>query len=98
EAREAAVGALRSFVDTGLLRVALPEPAVPTTPDGEGWNLTAGLALARTAEQQLTDVDESDDAWSRAQQRVSGAAAGRGNQMSRHGHTAFVEQRGDVLV
>lgn len=98
DAREAAVEALRTFVDTGLLRVALPEPAVPTTPDGEGWNLTSGLALARTAEQQLTDVDESGDAWSRAQQRVSGAATELGNQMSRHGHTAFVEQRGDVLV
>src|SRR5690606_37941046 len=30
EAREAAVEALRTFVDTGLLRVALPELAVPT--------------------------------------------------------------------
>ena len=95
-ARETAIGALRDFVDTGLLRVALPELTTPA--DEEGWSLTAALGLARAAEQQLTDVEETDDAWARSQQRVSGAATELGAQMSRHGHTAFVEQRGDVLL
>ncbi|MHB1289343.1 SbcC/MukB-like Walker B domain-containing protein, partial [Georgenia sp.] len=94
----ATIVALRVFAGTGLLRVALPDLAVPATEEPEGWNLTAALGLSRTAEQQLHEVDESDGAWGRAQQRVSGAATELGAQMSRHGHTAFVEQHGDVLV
>ncbi|MPV50648.1 TIGR02680 family protein [Pseudactinotalea sp. HY160] len=95
QARADSIEELRLFAGTGLLRVALPEEPVPDGP--EAWNLTATLALARSVEQQLGD-DESPDAWARAQQRVSGAATDLSAQMSRHGHTAFVEQHGDVLV
>ena len=97
-ARAERIDALRLFADTGLLRVALPELAVPATDLPGEWNLTGVLNLSRGAEQKLTDVDESDDAWARAQQRVSGASTELTAQMSRHGHSAFVEQRGDVLV
>lgn len=89
---------LQAFVGTGLLRVALPELTVPAEDAAEGWSVTAALALSRTTEQQLHDVDESDDAWARAQQRVSSASTDLAGQMSRHGHTALIEQRGDVLV
>lgn len=97
-AREATIDALRAFAETGLLRVALPDLSFPATEDPEAWNLTAALGLARTAEQHLGDLDESDDSWARVQQRVSGAATELTAQMSRHGHTAFMEQRGEVLL
>ena len=97
-ARQERVADLQTFVGTGLLRVALPELAAPAADAAEGWRMTAALELSRAAEQQLHDVDESDDAWARAQQRVSSASTELQAQMSRHGHTAFLEQRGDVLV
>jgi len=97
-AREREIVALRTFVATGVLRVALPELAVPDPAAYDEWNLTAALSLSRTAEQQLEATDESDDAWSRVQQRVSTAQTELAAQMSRHGHTAWVEQHGDVLV
>jgi uncharacterized protein (TIGR02680 family) len=96
--REETIDLLRSFVSTGLLRVALPGLDVPASDAVEEWNVTAGLGLSRNAEQQLHHVEESEDAWSVAQQRVSSASTDLSAQMSRHGHTAFVEQRGDVLV
>ncbi|NJC23831.1 uncharacterized protein (TIGR02680 family) [Arthrobacter pigmenti] len=97
-AREERINALREFAGTGLLRVAMPDLVVPAEDAPEEWNLTAVLSLSRGAEQQLNDVDESADAWGRAQQRVSTASTELTTQMSRHGHTAFVEQRGDVMV
>jgi len=97
-ARAAVIDALRGFAATGLLRVALPELPVPDPGVVDGWNVTAALALSRAAEQQLEATDESDDAWNRAQQRVSTAQTDLAAQMSRHGHTAWVEQHDDVLV
>ncbi len=96
--REEKIGCLRDFTATGLLRVALPEFTVPAPDAPEEWNVTAAVSLSRNAEQQLHEVDESDDSWGRAQQRVSSASTELAAQMSRHGHTAFVEQRGEVLV
>lgn len=96
--RDQKVAALRSFATTGLLRVALPELDVPEPGSQEDWSVTAALALSRTAEHQLERTDESDDAWARAQQRVSSASTELTTQMSRHGHTAFVEQHDEVLV
>src|SRR5699024_8316915 len=89
---------LRSFAGTGLLRVALPDLPAPDPAIAAEWTLTAALTLARAADQQLAQTDETERAWSRVQQRVSNAATELSAQMSRHGHTSFVEQRGDVLV
>jgi uncharacterized protein (TIGR02680 family) len=96
--REVKVDALRAFAATGLLRVALPELEVPDPEAVEEWNLTAAVALARIAEQHLETSDDSDDAWARVQQRISTASQDLATQMSRHGHTSFLEPRGDVLV
>jgi uncharacterized protein (TIGR02680 family) len=96
-ARQERIAELRAFGETGLLRVALPDFALPAD-TSEEWNVSAALSLSRNVEQQLNDVDESEDAWRRAQQRVSSASTDLSTQMSRKGHTAFVEQRGDVLV
>lgn len=89
---------LREFTATGLIRVALPDIEVPDPGTHEEWNVTAALAFSRSAEQELDGVDESDDAWSRAQQRTSTGAQELSTQMSRHGHTSFLDQRGDVVV
>lgn len=96
--REETVQGLRSFAGTGLLRVALPELEVPEPASDDGWNLTAAIAVARTAEGALHDVDESADAWARVQDRLSKAHTELSSQMSRHGHTAIMEPRGDVNV
>jgi uncharacterized protein (TIGR02680 family) len=97
-ARSAAIEALRVFAGTGLLRVALRDVAAPSPQEPEAWTVTAALALARTVEQELVSVDESEEAWRRAQQHVSSASNELSTQMSRHGHNAYVEQHGDVLV
>lgn len=96
--REHTVRALRTFAATGLLRVALPELEAPDTSQDEVWNVTAALALSRQAEQEFEDTDDSADAWARSQQRMSNAATELTSQMSRHGHTAYIEQHDDVLV
>ncbi|GAB3173796.1 hypothetical protein GCM10027059_45460 [Myceligenerans halotolerans] len=98
EARERVIDALRVFTGTGLMRVCLPDLDTPDPSVADDWTVTAALAVARTAEQELDGTDESDEAWSRAQQHVSNASTELSSQMSRHGHTAFVEQHGDVLV
>lgn len=97
-ARQERVAQLQTFAGTGLLRVALAELTVPAADAAEEWSVTGALGVSRAAEQRLHDVDESDDAWSQAQQRVSSASTDLQTQMSRHGHTAFIEQRGEVLV
>ncbi|HET6624815.1 MAG TPA: TIGR02680 family protein [Nocardioidaceae bacterium] len=97
-AREIQVAALRDFSATGLLRVAVPEEDVAGHEAAEEWHVTAALTLARSVEQRLQDTDESDDAWTSSQQRVSTASTELATQMSRHGHTASIEQRGDVLL
>ncbi|CAN5420933.1 TIGR02680 family protein [soil metagenome] len=96
--RERVIGELRGFAATGLIRVAVPEVEVPDPEGHEEWNVTAALAFSRAAEHELDGVEESDDAWSRAQQRTSTAAQELSTQMSRHGHTSFLDQRGDVVV
>ncbi|HET6563035.1 MAG TPA: TIGR02680 family protein [Marmoricola sp.] len=96
--RERVIGELRGFAATGLLRVALADLEMPGPEVHDEWNVTAALAFARGAEHELDGVDESDDAWSRAQQRTSTAAQELSTQMSRHGHTSFLDPRGEVVV
>lgn len=96
--RERVIGDLRAFAATGLLRVALPALQVPDPDTPDDWSVTAALAFSRGAEQKLDGVEESDDAWRRAQQRMSTAAQELSTQMSRHGHTSFLDQRGEVVV
>ncbi|GAB7004677.1 TIGR02680 family protein [Nocardioides sp. AN3] len=96
--REDRILALRAFTATGLLRVALPELSTPHPNVADEWNLTASVGLARAAEARLTSVDESDEAWLRVQQRVSTGHTELAAQMSRRGHTAIMDQRGDVSI
>src|SRR5699024_2083370 len=50
---------LRSFAGTGLLRVALPDLPAPDPAIAAEWTLTAALTLARAADQQLAQTDET---------------------------------------
>ncbi|MCF8571238.1 TIGR02680 family protein [Gordonia sp. HY002] len=97
-ARARTISALREFTMTGLLRVAAPEVTHPSPDAVDEWTLTAAVSLARTAEQQLSSVDESDEAWNRSQQRISGAWTELTTQMSKLGHQASLETRGDVML
>ena len=60
ERRREAVEALRGFVLTGLLPVALPEIDVPDA--DEWWSVRAAVQLARRVEELLAEVDDSDEA------------------------------------
>lgn len=88
---------LRAFVATGLMRVALAEMEIPADVEEE-WSPTSALGVARAVEQQLLDVDDSDEAWLEAQRRVSSESQELMNQMGRHGHEAWIEHRGELMV
>lgn len=100
EAAERALAQYDSALGTrgALQSVALPELETPAAADVEEWGVTSALTLSRTAERLLEELDASEDAWTRIQQRVSNATTELTSQMSRHGHTAYVEQHGDVVV
>ena len=86
ERRREDVEALRRFADIGLVAVALPEVELP----GE-WTVTAALRLARQIEQQLTDVDSGDAAWTRAQRRVTDELGALADALRRHGNNASAQ-------
>lgn len=96
QARDEQAQALRAFAVTGLLRVALPELEQPEA--AHEWTVTGTVAAARTAEQLLESVDDSDTVWANSQQRVSGAFTELQGHMGRHGHTASLEQNDTVMV
>jgi len=84
--RNAAVRGFQRFARTGLLATAAPELDLPAT-DGE-WAADPSVRLARRAEQQLSDVDDSDEAWRRAQDDIARRHAELAESLSRHGHHA----------
>src|SRR5699024_5065151 len=96
--REQHTELLRGFAGTGLLRVALLDLPDPDPSIAEEWSIPAALTFSRAADQQLAQTDEPVRVWTREQQRVSNAASELSTQMSRQGHSSFVEQRGDVLA
>ncbi|NMO01843.1 TIGR02680 family protein [Gordonia sp. TBRC 11910] len=96
QVRAAAIEALHHFIETGLLRVALPDLDVDS--DIGGGTVSAAVGLARRVDAELSRFDDGDDGWAKAQQRVSTAWTELTTQMSRHGHIASMEQRGEVNV
>jgi len=94
ERRREDVEALQRFAGLGLVAVALPEAELP----GE-WTVTAALRLARQIEQELTDVDAGDAAWSRAQRRVTDELGALADALRRHGNNASAQlQEGGITV
>ena len=72
-ARAAAVQSLRQFTATGLLASGLAgSAAAGELPDASTpWTIEPALALARRVEHVLAGLDDGDERWARAQQRVT---------------------------
>jgi uncharacterized protein (TIGR02680 family) len=76
-ARSAAVDNLRLFTATGLLasglagNLAAQEGAEVLPDSATPWTLDTALSLARRVEQALAGLDDGEDRWTRAQQRVT---------------------------
>lgn len=85
--RNAAVRAFQRFAATGLLAVAVPELDVPAL--GGEWAADPAVRLARRMEPLLTDVDDGDEAWRRAQDDITRRHTELGESLSRHGHHAM---------
>ncbi|MFJ9519492.1 TIGR02680 family protein [Kitasatospora sp. NPDC101801] len=92
--RAEAIDALRRFVGTGLLAVALPELDHP----GDSWAPEPAVRLARAVERELESVDDSDPAWDRVQRRITEELKDLSDALSRHGHTAAARMLEDGLV
>jgi uncharacterized protein (TIGR02680 family) len=93
ERRREDVEALRRFADIGLVVVALPELELP----GE-WTVTAALRLARQIEQELTDVDAGDAAWSRVPCRVTEERGALADALRRHGNNASAQMQEEGIT
>jgi uncharacterized protein (TIGR02680 family) len=87
--RHEAVERLRTFAQTGLLSVAVPDLEVPD-PAG-GWTIDPALNTARRTEQALADVASEDTDWIRIQNDISRDFTILTQAMSAQGHQAQAE-------
>lgn len=84
--RSATVAELQRFAATGLLALACPVQL----PEGdEPWAADPAVRLARRAEEQLREVDDSDGAWRRVQDDITRYYAELSEALTRHGHHAL---------
>ncbi|MGE0013960.1 MAG: TIGR02680 family protein [Azoarcus sp.] len=84
--RQQAVEGLHRFADSGLLASALPYLALP-----ESWSVDPALNLARRVEQALTQLDDSDNAWTRVQRQIAEDLTELQRALSALGHQAISE-------
>lgn len=115
--RDTAVAAFWRFAGTGLLAVALPElempdsTAMPARDRASQEGAAPGPAqpepaapavrLARQVEQELTAVDDGDEAWKRVQDDIGRRHSELAEALSRHGHHAalsLVDERVVVTI
>ena len=96
EVRDVAVRALRAFVSTGLLAVAVPD-LDPLDAEGE-WAADPAVRLARRVEAALADTDDSDDAWRKVQDDITRRFTELAESLTRHGHQAHADLREDRYV
>lgn len=115
--RDAAVAAFWRFTATGLLAVALPEldqPSMAGMPARELADLEGSepgpaptepaapaVRLARLVEQELTAVEDGDEAWKRVQDDIGRRHSELAEALSRHGHHAalsLVDERVVVTI
>jgi uncharacterized protein (TIGR02680 family) len=105
--RDRAVAAFWRFAGTGLLSVALPELDMPeqaTLPPDEPASAepaAPAVRLARLAEQELSSVDDGDEAWRRVQDDIGRRHSELAEALSRHGHHAslsLVDERVVVII
>jgi len=94
--RDTAVHALRDFTRTGLLTAALPGLDHPAA-DAE-WLPTPAVALARSINQELDEVDEAERAWELIQQRVAHEIKALTDALGRHGHTVGMTPHAGLML
>jgi uncharacterized protein (TIGR02680 family) len=83
--RDDAVAELRRFAETGLLHTACESE----NPDTSGpWAAEPAVRLARRIEQQLSDLDDGDEAWRRIQEEISSRFSELSEGLTRYGHHA----------
>ncbi|MEA2356608.1 MAG: hypothetical protein QOD61_2737, partial [Solirubrobacteraceae bacterium] len=96
EQRREDVEALRRFAATGLVGVALPELEVPGRE--EDWTVTGALRVARQIEQELTDVDDDEPAWRRAERRATDELGTLADALRRHGNNASARMQEEGIL
>ncbi|MCE7007041.1 TIGR02680 family protein [Kibdelosporangium philippinense] len=94
--RDRAIAQLRAFAQTGLLTTALPDLDFPD-PTTE-WSPNPAVALARSINAALDDVDDTDRRWELIQQRVSTEHKLLTDALSTHGHSVGMTVRDGVIV
>ena len=94
--RQSAVSHLQGFAATGLLASAMPDADIPDlrTP----WTIEPALTLARRTEQQLANVKDDDDAWTRVQSQISQDYSELGRALAALSHQAQAETNDYGLV
>ncbi len=94
--RQSAVFHLQGFAATGLLASAMPDADIPDlrTP----WTIEPALTLARRTEQQLANVKDDDDAWTRVQSQISQDYSELGRTLAALSHQAQAETNDYGLV
>src|SRR5699024_7936358 len=88
-ARQNAAMAFHAFAATGLLRAAVPDLDVPDTQ--ETWTHDTALTMARHTETALNEVDDGDEAWQRAQNRLGNEFTELQRSLSARGFDCFGE-------
>ncbi|WP_250287605.1 TIGR02680 family protein, partial [Frankia sp. CiP1_Cm_nod2] len=94
--RDRAIDALRAFVTTGLLEIAVPGLELPDP--AEQWAPTPAIALARAVNAALEGADDGDRRWELIQQRVSAEHKVLTDALSRHGHSVGMTVRDGIIV
>ncbi|TDO30624.1 uncharacterized protein (TIGR02680 family) [Kribbella sp. VKM Ac-2527] len=94
--RAEAAESFRRFAATGLLAVALPELEVPDT--GASWPPIPAMRLARRVNDELSELDDADTVWDRAQHRLNTELKTLQDTLSRHGNRASADLQEDGVV
>ena len=94
--RDAAVEALRDFARTGLLATALPD--IEHLSANAEWLPTPAVALARSINQELDEVDDANRAWDLIQQRVATEIKALTDALGRHGHTVGMTPHAGLML
>jgi uncharacterized protein (TIGR02680 family) len=94
--RAEAAETFRRFASTGLLAVALPVLEIPDA--GVSWAPIPAMRLARRVNEELSELDDADAVWDRAQQRLNTELKTLQDTLSRHGNRASADLQEDGVV
>ncbi|HDR9764878.1 TPA: TIGR02680 family protein [Burkholderia cepacia ATCC 25416] len=89
ESRMRAVVQLQHFAASSLLASALPRLDLPDA--STTWTIESALAVARRIEQELVDISDDDNSWTRVQKRVSEDLTDLQRTLGSLGHQAVAE-------